>query len=335
MIRLSIVIPALDNFAELETTLVSVLSHRPVDSEVIVVLSKPYSDPYQIGDEVRFITARRRAGWAECANIGMRESLAPIVNVISAGVEVAEDWTAAALRHFSDRRVGAVAPVILDAADADRVIASGVQYFATGKPVLGNHGATVHEAARSRTITLGPTRWSAFYRRDAICDILGGFDRSVGDECAEVDLALRMQYVGFQCVAEPLSRATVRDCTRRGRYSVARQCAAERLYWRNRTPVQPGSAVSRHALSVAREAATSLLSLGLLGVIVGRLWGSLAAVTAGAHHRRMRALQSQAQTMLATIKLPQDGRRLRIDRAHAAQRMSTHARPAGGRRMAA
>jgi len=55
--RLAVVIPFEGNTKALEDTLVSVLENRPDDSEVLVVLGKPYQDPYALGDEVEFVAA--------------------------------------------------------------------------------------------------------------------------------------------------------------------------------------------------------------------------------------------------------------------------------------
>src|SRR5437016_2690011 len=68
--RLSIVIPVLGNAADLERTLVSVLSNRPRGCEILAVTNTPYPDPYNLSGEVRFLEAGRKAGFVECANLG-------------------------------------------------------------------------------------------------------------------------------------------------------------------------------------------------------------------------------------------------------------------------
>ena len=61
--RLSIVIPAADT-AALEETLVSVLENRPADCEIIAALAVPYADPWNIGEEVRFMQAPPGPRWS-------------------------------------------------------------------------------------------------------------------------------------------------------------------------------------------------------------------------------------------------------------------------------
>ena len=53
--RLAIVISAIGSIESLEGTLVSVLENRPADCEILVVLNRPYSDPYDLQGEVRFV----------------------------------------------------------------------------------------------------------------------------------------------------------------------------------------------------------------------------------------------------------------------------------------
>ena len=49
--RLSVVVPATD-VTGLEETLISVLEHRPDNSEIVVALGSPYDDPWNIREEV-------------------------------------------------------------------------------------------------------------------------------------------------------------------------------------------------------------------------------------------------------------------------------------------
>lgn len=332
MVRLSIVIPAQNKFAQLETSLVSVLSNRPPHAEVVVVTSEPYSDPYQLTDEVRFITAGKRASWADCANLGVRESAAPIVNVISPGVQVCEAWTAAAIRHFDDPRVGSVAPLVVDAEHPDRVLATGVQYQTVGTACLTGVGISTSAALADRTAPLGPTRWAGFYRREAMVELLGGFARSVGESFCDVDLAVRMQYVGFQCVGEPRSRVltTAEDAPSRRRFDFQR--AEERLFWRNLVTARRAGVLLKHAALVAREVLRNALRPALIPVALGRLLATCEAVTLGPHRGRLRRLQSTIGPTLESTALYGSRRTLRIDAAQkSVSATRTHGRPVAGR----
>ena len=72
MSRLAIVISAAGNVESLEATLLSVLENKPADCQIIVALNEAYSDPYDLKDEVRFVTSRAGAGPIECLNRAYR-----------------------------------------------------------------------------------------------------------------------------------------------------------------------------------------------------------------------------------------------------------------------
>lgn len=332
MVRLSIVIPAQNKFEQLESSLVSVLSNRPPHTEVVVVTSESYSDPYHLTDEVRFVAAGKRASWADCANLGVRESAAPIVNVISAGVQVCEAWSAAALRHFDDPRVGSVAPLVVDAEHPDRVLATGVQYQPAGTACLTGVGISTSAALVDRTEPLGPTRWAGFYRREAMVELLDGFARSVGESFCDVDLAARMQYVGFHCVGEPRSRVLTTAENAPSRRGFGYQRAEERLFWRNLVTARRAGMLLKHSALVAREMLQNAMSPALIPVTLGRLLAMCEAVTLGPHRARLRQLQSTVESTLEPAVLSGTGRTLRIDAAQKSMRgVRATGRPVTGR----
>ncbi|HEY2146416.1 MAG TPA: glycosyltransferase family A protein, partial [Pirellulales bacterium] len=127
MPSLSCVIPAVGSIADLETTLVSVLEKRPADCKIIVVLNQLYDDHYGLKDEVRFVELIS-GGMAACATLGIQVSEGQIVHVLAAGIEVTDGWVDAALPHFADPEVVAVAPVIRSTVRPERVLAAGVKY---------------------------------------------------------------------------------------------------------------------------------------------------------------------------------------------------------------
>ena len=140
MPRLSIIIPLLGDPAQLDDTLVSVLENRPANCEILVVHNEPYDDPYGLAGEVRFLAAAPGAALAECLNLGLRASRAAVVHVLSCGVEVSPGWAEAAIRHFRDAEVAAVAAVVLS---RGRAAASRL-----GRPGIPRRGGRL--AARSR-----------------------------------------------------------------------------------------------------------------------------------------------------------------------------------------
>ncbi|MBX9792157.1 MAG: glycosyltransferase [Pirellulales bacterium] len=315
MPKLSIIIPVLGRIEALEQSLVSLLAIRPRSSEVLVVLNSPYADPYALTDEVRFISTAQGAGWVESVNVGLREATSPVVHIVSPGVEVADDWVWPALRYFSDRRIAAVSPVAVAAADPARVLALGVGYRSEGGRALVAGGSVAEHSERGAVVGCWPTAWAGFYRRDVLLDLAGGFDAAVGDDLADIDLALRLEAAGFDSVCEPLCHVTIPDVTtptmsfRSGR-------SAERLYWRHRGAVGPSSSVARHMVLVARDALTCLIKPRAAAAMTGRITATLERGTYRRAREAAELLQQRASAMLNHEPL----KILRFDEAHRAVR---------------
>jgi hypothetical protein len=229
--RLSIIIPLRGAAEPFEATLASVLQNRPNACEVLVPHAGPYPDPYDLADEVRFIEQPADATVVDLLNAGAAESAAEILHVLASGVEVVDGWTAAAVAHFDDPDVAAVSPLILHAADKKRIVAKGVNYGSGGRRRICGAKAILRERSTRRVRVAGPTLAAGFYRAETL-DALGGFDRSVGDELTDVDLALAVQTLGQRCVFEPQCRLLSPPITvPSGSFSAGRQ--AERLFLRH------------------------------------------------------------------------------------------------------
>ncbi len=71
MPRLAIIISAVGSVESWEGTLVSVLENRPADCEIIVALSQPYADPYDLKDEVRFVAPLGRGSATATINAAL------------------------------------------------------------------------------------------------------------------------------------------------------------------------------------------------------------------------------------------------------------------------
>jgi hypothetical protein len=272
--RLSCVIPVVGSIEDLETTLVSVLEHRPDDCEIIVVLNRPYADPYGLEDEIRFVEFRG-AGMAACATLGIQLSRASIVHVLAAGLEVAEGWTAAALPHFADPEIAAVAPVIRDSRNPACVLAAGVRYHRGGRRSVCK---AAPNSAASRSRALGPSIDAGFYRKSALEALGDGLPTNLGDELADVDLALGLHYAGFETVVEPQCAVFADRLADSDRGGFRTGLHAERLFLRNLPVTGWLPAFLLHPYAVAEELLRSLPRGSTLTQIAGRLaaWFSLA-----------------------------------------------------------
>jgi len=250
--KLSIVIPVLGTVDELERTLISVLQCRDATSEVILVLNRPYDDPYALGDEVRFIHAPPSSGWVDCVNLAIDECRAPIVHLLACGATVEENWTDDPLAHFNDPIVGSVTPLVVEPEATDIVRCAGVAYDTGGRRRVVARGENVVAIETLARQAIGPTFVAGFYRRELL--LAGhGFSSRVGDLLADVDFALRLQRSGFATVLEPAAGVRFADNSVHiaGPWQSGRN--AERLFRRHITQNGWLGSLARHAMIVASE----------------------------------------------------------------------------------
>lgn len=109
-VRISIVVPHLGDVVAFEESLVSVLENRPAGAEVWVAHDGTYQDPFDLGDEVRFVIAR--SGTAAALVAAAAEVVTSrVMHVIGGGVRATHEWTRSALECMQDDAVAVVAPV--------------------------------------------------------------------------------------------------------------------------------------------------------------------------------------------------------------------------------
>jgi hypothetical protein len=317
--KLSIVIPALDSLALLEPTLVSVLQSRPDDCEIVVLLNRAYDDPYQLADEVRFVVVREGTDAARSLEAGLRLCRGEVVHVLSAGAEVDEGWTTAALEHFYDQRIAAVAPLVLRSREeADIVCSVGVEYGLGGARRLHGQGRAAEEFDRNIDV-LGPTLTAAFYRRETLLTLPSPFEASVTDGLLDVDLALQLKAAGYRAVFEPRSVAYLNDAQLPNPPALVSGQGAERLFWRNAPSLGLVRSVALHGFTVAGE----LLGRHTVGEKLLRLVGrAVGCCDIAAFRRHRRALAALGRPGLA-FTVAATGDRIRFDKPH----QRTHAMP--------
>lgn len=293
MSRLSILIPFVGNAQLLEETLVSVLENRPEQSEVLVLLGRPYDDPYHLGDEVRFLHAPPRASLVGCLNLGLGMSRAEVVHVLACGTEVSEGWADQALAHFQEPQVACVAPVIVDSRTPGRVIAVGAEYLPGGTLRWLRPALSVEELPAEPLPVLGPHTAAAFYRKAAV-ERLGGFQS--GDRLTLVDLGLALERSGYRTVCDPGCQVRLAPAARDRAGAFRRALDAERLFWRWAAVHGWGRSLTRHATALTTEGVRGLLRPTLLPWMAGRLLGSLAI---GQHRHCRRRLRQAAANLPA------------------------------------
>ncbi len=185
-----------------EDTLVSVLENRPERSEIIVVTSGPYDDPYNLGTEVVFVEAPAEASLLECLAAGLAASHAAVVHVLAAGVEATPGWAEPALARFDDPEVAAVAPLVVDRNRPQRVLSAGLRYTTGGAVRRIDAGRLVNHIAAGDGLLCGPEVLSAFYRREALTTI-ASLPNHTCPQAVAIELALALRRNGYRCVQEP------------------------------------------------------------------------------------------------------------------------------------
>ena len=121
--RVSIIVPLVKDNADFESTLASVLQHRPAGCEVIVPHDGSYRDPFELADEVRFVTSDS-ANFVNLVRAAVPVCQARFVHIIASGLLATDQWMTPALQHFGSPRVASVAPSIVDA-QTSRLISAG------------------------------------------------------------------------------------------------------------------------------------------------------------------------------------------------------------------
>jgi hypothetical protein len=109
-VRISIVVPHLGDVVAFEESLVSVLENRPLGAEVWVAHDGSYQDPFDLGDEVRFVTANSN-NLATLVAAAAQVATAKFVHIIGGGVRATHDWTRSAIECLQDDSVAIVAPI--------------------------------------------------------------------------------------------------------------------------------------------------------------------------------------------------------------------------------
>ena len=294
MTRLSIVIPCLGPCGQFEDTLASVLQNRPDDCEVIVPLSERYPDPYSLGGEVLFTHVQTRS-LVDLINDAVQTASGDIIHLLACGTEVREGWTLPALRHFADPSVAAVSPLVLRRDAPGKMETMGVRYRAGGERISVGHDLPIPDHRAFADVVLAPSLLAGFYSRDLLL-ALGGFSRDVGDDLADVDLALALHDLGYNSHLEPKCQVVAAPAEKNGALlgAIGRGWRAEKLFWRHWG--RQGKTVSglAHPLALIVDAARQR---GVLAAGLKLLGHSLGLMSIGAS----RAYEQQLATAAAIL----------------------------------
>jgi hypothetical protein len=262
------------NLKRLEDTLVSVLENQPERSEVVVVLNQPYDDPYELRGEVKFVDAPQGADLVDCFACGLAASNAPIVHTIAAGFEATPGWADAALARFAEADVTAVAPVVIDRDNPDRILTAGLRWTAAGSIGRIAAGRRLERFAASDQVLCGPELAMAFYRRSAL-EAIETLQHYGSEQATALELALAMRKAGYRSVQEPACVTTATGALLASGGAWREGLASERLF---RCCVGvPGwkRSWAAHAAMLAMECLQIPLRPSILARLTGRFCAAL------------------------------------------------------------
>jgi GT2 family glycosyltransferase len=292
---LTIVIPSHNRADLLHSCLASVIRHAPAGTEIIVVddasANHTVSRTAQVFAGVRVLRLQRRRGFCTAVNAGIRAAQHPIIELLNDDTEVAAGWAEAALTHFADPCIAAVAPLVLRGAPDGRpplIDSAGDHYFLGGIAGKRGHGQPLSSRYLHGGEVFGVSASSAFYRRQSLLDV-GAFPEEFDAYFEDVDVSFRLHWAGHRLVYEPASQVWHRVSAshgRRGRRLLEQQSRnEERVFWRNMPNRELLRAVPLHAAVLAAKAYRRWQNGELLPFVLGRLraWGEMPQIL---RHRR-------------------------------------------------
>jgi hypothetical protein len=148
-------------------------------------------------------------------------------------------------------------------------------------------------AGRLRANILGPTLTAGFYRRAAIA-ALGGFETNLGDEWADVGMALALRALGQLHACQPSARLiqiTTPRLIKAGGFRAGRAC--EQLFWRNPARRAALLAVALHGTAIVSDLVRRGLSISAAASLIGRAAAWLEFGASARHDRLLSAAAAQ------------------------------------------
>ena len=169
--QLSIVVPVHGDAAAFESTLISVLENQPAASEVIVSHDGSYDDPFDLGEEVRFVSADS-GKYRDLVSTAAHQARGRFVHLLSDGLQATEGWTEHAVHALDHFDTAAVAPVIRSKHD-QKIMAAG---WSNGIARLGKPSTKLPLKSKQATQVVGAYLQASFWRRDVLRSLSAAFD---------------------------------------------------------------------------------------------------------------------------------------------------------------
>ena len=183
------------------------------------------------------------------------------------------------MRHFGNPAVAAVAAVVVDREDHQKVFSAGFGYRGEGTAWRLGQRIEPTEIATCQQDFCGPDTLAAFYRKSAI-EAIGGFSTGLGDGLAGIDLALALREAEYRCVLEPQCLACAGDTAVRTTSAFRRGRYAERLFWRWASSHGWFASLLGHVAMLAGHCVVGLWRPTTYLELAGRAWSLLPAMFA-------------------------------------------------------
>lgn len=202
--RLSILIPLGSDLESFERTLISVLENRPAGCEVLVATDGSYDDPFDLGDEVRFVVGSSNQ-LVDLVSAGATESRGRFVQVIADGIQVTSGWIDGAIEKFEHHDAASVAPVIRQSS-TNRIVAAGWQ-DTDSRLCDAAYRSRKHVHSRSPKL-IGAYLQASLWRREILVSMTHAF---AGQDVVEASYAYEhlLRSAGWRCVLAPESEMLV------------------------------------------------------------------------------------------------------------------------------
>jgi GT2 family glycosyltransferase len=275
--RLSIVIPSHSRPDLLRLCLQSVSAHAPDSTQVIVIddgskqgiISRTASEiPC-----VEVIRHERPRGFAIAANRGIAAARGSVIELLNDDTQVTAGWADAAMSHFMDKAVAAVAPLVFQGPRRGEPLidSAGDEYDLGGFARKRGRGQRMSEQFAKPREVFGASASSAFYRADVLRAV-AGFPEDFGAYFEDVDVAWRIRRAGFRTMYEPESVVwhQVGSSYQKNRKLAELQSQnEERVFWRNVPNVW--RVMPRHGAVLVAKAIRRIREGTLVPWTIGRL----------------------------------------------------------------
>lgn len=217
-------------------------------------------------------------GFGAAVRAGMAASNEPWVLTLNPDLELAPGCLAAATDALgTDHVAGSVAMTVVQSHDRERLDATGISLTSRCGQLNRGHGLPIAIAADTPSEVLGPLGGAALWRRRAL-ERAGGFDTRFFLYWEDMDLALRLDRVGYPCRYVPGAVVFHEGSAITGRWSRLNVFYMVRNHWLCLVGSLPGRVLVGHGLQVA----LAPVRAAVLYALRGRPGAALAGLICGA-----------------------------------------------------